>query len=366
MAVPAAPTSRSEARSAPLAILLNELSDKGDRFTPFLLAHEAWRRGRDVWVVRLDDVSILPDGAVVAVAATVPRAPAGAGAVDLAADRTAWVAALKDPANRQPEIDLASAGLVLLRNTPASQERHGFRGDNPGAAIGRLLEAHGVRVVNRPAALALAGSKAYLTALPAGSTPQTLVTRDLARVRAFVDALPGPAVVKPAVGFGGAEVFLVRPGARDTLPTMVEVIRQHGYVCVQAFVPEAEQGDLRVLVVRGDVPRVDGHPAAYRRVHAAGDFRNNVHAGGQPAAPDWGPREEALCRSVGSRLRRDGLDLVGLDIAGGKVLDVNVYNPGGLRLMAQVHGVDFAGPVLDALEADVAPGEALNLPGRES
>jgi glutathione synthase len=353
------------AADGPLAIVLNELADKGDRFTPFLLAHEAWLRGRDVWVVRLDDVSVLPDGTVVAAVAALPARPEGAAPpADPLRDRTAWVAALEDPAQRLPEVDLAAAGLVLLRNTPASQERHGFRGDNPGAVLGRLLAAHGVRVVNRPEALALAGSKIYLTTLPPGTIPATLVTRDLRRARDFVEALPGPAVLKPAVGFGGEEVFLVRPGGRDTLPTVVEVIRRHGWVCVQAFVPEAELGDLRVLLVRGEVPRVDGRPATYRRVHAPGDFRNNVRAGGRAAAPEWGPREEALCRTVGARLRRDGLDLVGIDVAGGKVLDVNVFNPGGLRLMSQVQGVDFAGAVLDALEADWAPGERLNVEPR--
>lgn len=347
-------TGRSDGATAtpgPLAIVLNETADKGARFSPFLLGYEAWLRGRAVWVVRLEDVSLLPDGRVVATVVSVPPSgsdAAGGGAVEDVRD---WVAALQNPAHRIADTDLAGAGLLLLRNTPASQERYGFRGDNPALLVGSLLQTRGVPVVNRPEALALGGSKAYLTTLPSDVAPRTLVTRDLDRVRAFVAALDGPAVVKPAVGFGGAEVFLVRPSARDTLPTIVEVIRRHGFVCVQEYVAEAANGDLRVLVVGGAVPRVDGRPAAYRRVHGAGDFRNNVHAGATAEPPEWGAREEALVAAIGPRLRADGLDFVGLDVAGGRVLDVNVYNPGGLRLAGAVHGVDFAPAVLDALTA---------------
>ena len=134
------------------------------------------------------------------------------------------------------------------------------------------------------------------------------------------------------------------------MPTIVEVIRRHSYVCVQEFVPGAAGGDLRVVLVRGEVPRAGGRPAAYLRVHGADDFRNNIHVGGEAAPADWGPREEEVCRALGPQLRRHGLDYVGVDLAGGKVLDLNVYNPGGLRLMGLMYGVDFCPAVVDLLE----------------
>jgi len=323
--------------------------------TTLWLFAEAARRGHDAWLVDFLTLGLDPAGRVTATGVR----PAGAPV-----DRAAAALALRTGALHRERLDLSGFDVALLRHDP--HDRYSSWGEKLGNPLGpfaHALERDGVRVINRPArADAWAGGVA-LAGLPERLRPRTLVSRDEAEIRAFVADLGGPAVLKPLHGSGGTGVFRVE-GPRDpNLASMVDTLAGLGYVVAQQLVPEAAAGDLRVVLWEGrPLDLGGGRPSAYRRVHRADDFRNNVHAGGTRAPASLGPAEHEVIEALGPALRADGMALVGLDLAGGRVLEVNVHAPGGLHALHALYGVDAAAVVLDRLEAGRAAGNILPAP----
>jgi glutathione synthase len=131
---------------------------------------------------------------------------------------------------------------------------------------------------------------------------------------------------------------------------MIAAVRRDGYVIAQEFVSGAEEGDVRVFMMNGHVLEVDGKHAAFRRTQAEGDIRSNVHAGGSASPVVLDERIFRLAEMVRPRLVQDGMFLVGVDVIGDKIAEINVCSPGGLSTAGQLYGVDFAGAVIEALE----------------
>lgn len=290
-------------------------------------------RGVTVGLVGADAVETHPDG----------RVWARARMAEAATDTRRLVEQLRE-AEPEPR-DLTEAGLVWVRVNP---------GRGPATAHALLLEqlAHleesGVTVLNSPRGLLLARSKLYLSRLPESARPRTLVTRSAASAREFVEGLQGPAVLKPVIGTRGRDVFLVAGAADPNFRQIVDVIARSGPVMVQAFIPEATEGDTRVLLIDGRLIERDGQAAVVRRVPSGSDFRSNVHVGGRPAPGVLTSEIRALVDAVGPRLRQDGLFLVGLDVIGGVVVEANVFAAGGFSDVEAFTGVDFLGDVVDA------------------
>ncbi|MCB9177780.1 MAG: hypothetical protein H6648_11550 [Caldilineae bacterium] len=203
-------------------------------------------------------------------------------------------------------------------------------------------------MANAPAGLSRAASKLYLARLPAATRPRTLVASEAAALRGFVAEAPGPAVLKPLSGTRGAGVFRVTP-EEPNLGAILESLLAAGPVMAQDWVPGAEAGDTRVLLLDGRPLELGGQLAAIRRVPAAGDFRSNLHAGGraEPAALDAAAR--ATLAAIGPGLVADGLRLVGVDLIGDQVIELNVFSTGGLRDAERFSGQDFSDRVVRAL-----------------
>jgi glutathione synthase len=191
-------------------------------------------------------------------------------------------------------------------------------------------------VLNRPRGLRDANEKAYILHFPA-HIPETLVTHNEGAIKAFVTAHGGRAVIKPLDGHGGAEVFLLREDDLN-LNAIIETITRVGrrYVMVQEFLPEAAEGDKRILVV-------DGEPyGAILRVPKSGELRGNIHVGGRVMQSEITPGERAIIADVAPRLQRDGLYFVGLDVIGGRMTELNVTSPTGIVEMTALDGVDYS------------------------
>ncbi len=205
-------------------------------------------------------------------------------------------------------------------------------------------------VLNRPSGLRNANEKAYILHFPR-HIPDTLVTHDAEAIKAFVDDHGGRAVIKPLDGHGGSEVFLL--SADDlNLNAIIETITRVGrrYVMVQQFLPEAAQGDKRILVV-------DGEPyGAILRVPKSGELRGNIHVGGRVVKAEITPGERAIIADVAPRLRRDGLYFVGLDVIGGRMTELNVTSPTGIQEMTVLDGVDYSDRWIAWQEAQLSAG----------
>jgi glutathione synthase len=122
-------------------------------------------------------------------------------------------------------------------------------------------------------------------------------------------------------------------------------------VIVQEYLPAAAEGDIRMFLLNGCPLEVDGSYAAFRRVASKGDLRNNMSRGGEAKPLKMTEEILAVAEAVRPKLIEDGMFLVGLDIAGNRILEVNVCSPGGLGSCEHFEEVDFCGAVLDAVEA---------------
>jgi glutathione synthase len=134
---------------------------------------------------------------------------------------------------------------------------------------------------------------------------------------------------------------------------MVEAISRDGYIICQAYIPAAQKGDIRLFLMNGVPLQVDGKYAALRRVAAKDDIRSNIHAGGKAEAVEIGKTELRVAEIIRPKLVADGMFLVGIDIVGDKILEVNVFSPGNLKSCSTLAGVDFSESILDCVERKV-------------
>jgi glutathione synthase len=180
-----------------------------------------------------------------------------------------------------------------------------------------------------------------------------LITRDLQEIKHFAKEMNGHIVLKPLQGSGGSGVFLVRPEDRANLNQIVESLLRDGYIIAQEYLPAAVDGDTRLFMLNGQPLRYKGKYAAFRRRRSGDDMRSNVHAGGKLAQAQITDEHLRLAEIVRPKLVQDGMFLVGLDIVGDKLMEINVFSPGGLDSAQKFEKVNFSNAVIDALERKV-------------
>jgi glutathione synthase len=322
-----------------LLFIVNSPQSLRATHTTVYLAAAARARGHEVAFISVDDLAYEREvtGRVVFPAQSTSREP------------SALLADLRSPGAQRADARLADFDVALLRNNPHVGDGR-FMRVNPAIELGRRLKESGTMVLNDPDGLRRAGSKMYLAGFPAAIRPKTLITCAANRVRAFLRELDGAAVIKPLYGYGGRNVFFVGRGEMANLPQIISTVRGSGYLLVQEYVPEAARGDKRVLLVGGVPLEAGGQVAVYRRLHSREDMRNNMQAGASRRRCRLTKAERELCETIRPRLIADGLYFVGLDIAGGKILEINVFAPGGLHNMRELYGVDLADAAIADLE----------------
>jgi glutathione synthase len=300
----------------------------------------AQRRASRCFVGSVDTLSLLPTGAVSIQAIRVGETSSLEG----------LVASLREA---QPEgVCVDELDAVLVRTNPGRDDRAWAH--STAMTLLRVARDRGVLVLSDPDGLARASSKLYLAELPANITPRTLVTRDRAHIDAFLHDVGGPCVLKPLSGTHGRDVFRVDAAQPANLNQIVDVLARQGYVMAQEFVPEAVEGDVRLLMLHGEVLTVGGCVAAVRRVPSGADFRSNISAGGRAVAADLTPELLAVAQAVGPLLVRDGIFLAGLDVIGTKVVEVNVFSPGGFQDAEAFTGIDFSQHVISEVARRLA------------
>jgi glutathione synthase len=258
-------------------------------------------------------------------------------------------------ARRRAAARLDEFDVVMLRFDPADDAESRTRGPTtPASPSGSSSRLAGVLVVNDPTSLANALSKAYFQHFPEVVRPKTLISRDEEQIEAFVKELGGKAVLKPLQGSGGSGVFLVNSKEAPNLSQIIEAIGRDGYVVTQEYLPEAKNGDIRMFVMNGRPLEVDGQIAAFRRVSTSDDIRSNMSTGGKAQKVNVTPEMLEMVEAVRPKLIADGMFLVGLDIVGDKLMEVNVFSPGGFGSCEALYGIDFVPAVIDDLERKVS------------
>ena len=323
-----------------LGIVVNVMDSGEAGATTYRLAADAINMGHEVWVMSTGSLAYNPDDKIGAFARTVPLG-------------RYTPARLLDVLKRDKAIDkwitLDDLDVLLLRSNPSVQRAWA---QSAGIHFGRLAMRRGVIVLNDPNGLAKAMNKLYLQTFPEIVRPRTLVTRSLGRIEKFLDD-GGSIILKPMQGSGGTGVFIVHNDEEHNLEEIFEAVSRDGYVIAQEYLPAAAEGDTRLFLMNGIPLQHRGKYAAFRRVRTGDDIRSNIHAGGRLRRAELNDTMFQLAEMVRPRLVEDGMFLVGLDIVGDKLMEINVFSPGGLGSSQKFEKVNFTHAVLSALERKV-------------
>ena len=298
--------------------------------TTFSMLREAIRRGHQVWACEPADLVWVRGARVVA---------RGARAITLTGDEHAWFTVLA-----QAELALADADAVLMRKDPPFDSEYFYATHLLGQA-----EREGARVFNKPAALRDHPEKLAILEFPQFIAP-TMVTRSAEAIRAF-HAEHQDIILKPLDGMGGMGIFRVGPDGLN-LGSITETLNQGGAqtVMVQKYLPEITRGDKRILVIAGQPV-----PFSLARIPQGSEIRGNLAVGGKGVAMPLTARELQIASALGPILAARGLLLVGLDVIGDCLTEINDTSPTCFQEITQQTGFDVPAMFLNALEKAVQP-----------
>jgi glutathione synthase len=309
-----------------LAIVLDPLDTlKTCKDSTFAMMREAARRGHELHVLMQQDV-VLRDGRVLGFAQP----------LTLTGKSDAWY-----EAGRAQEVPLNQFDAVLMRKDPPFDMEYIY-----STYLLELAEGEGARVLNRPRAVRDFNEKLAIARFPQFTAP-TLVTRQAQLIKEFLRE-HGDIILKPLDAMGGASVFRVHKDDRN-VNVIIETITQleHKTIMAQRYIPEIAQGDKRILLIDGEPV-----PHALARIPMPGETRGNLAAGGTGVAQPLSARDREIAATLGPQLRDLGLFLVGLDVIGDYLTEVNVTSPTGFQEITAQTGFDVAGMFVDAVERE--------------
>jgi glutathione synthase len=292
--------------------------------TSYALMVEAAARGWDVWTCQLEHLGLAGNDAVVdAVPTIVTPALTHAEAFQVEA--------------RQAK-RLADFDVVLMRKDPPLDVSYLHATWILDHARGKTL------LVNDPRGLRELNEHLAVLNFP-DLTPATIVTRSVDRLREFQREQGGAIVVKPVDGYGGLGIFVVRDGDLNA-SSILETSTGAGtrWTIAQKFLPEAANGDKRIILA-------DGEPiGAVLRVPADAEARGNLHVGGRAVKTEVDARDQEIIATIAPFLRQHGQILVGLDVIGGMLTEINITSPTGVQHVARLENRNVAAPILDCFE----------------
>jgi glutathione synthase len=307
-----------------LAFILDALdSIKTYKDSSYAMMEEAARRGHELSILHQEGL-LCRDGQVMS----------RSWPIALTGEKYEWYRL-----GEMAELPLSVFDAVLMRKDPPFDMEYVY-----STYLLELAQRQGARIVNRAQALRDYNEKFSITRFTRFTVP-TLVTRLETELRAFLD-VQNDVVLKPLDGMGGASVF--RLHRQDfNIGVVIETLTHYGRrtIMAQRYIPEIVKGDKRILLI-------DGKPApfALARIPKPGETRGNLAAGGRGVAQPLSARDREIAESVGPELAADGLLLVGLDVIGDYLTEINVTSPTGMREIHEQTGFSVAGMMIDAVE----------------
>ena len=258
--------------------------------------------------------------------------------IELTGDEDNW---FDETQSRRAE--LAGFGAIIMRKDPPFDSEYFYSTHMLGQA-----EREGAKVFNTPASLRDHPEKLAVMEFPQ-YTPPTLVTRNAQDIRDF-HAKHGDIILKPLDGMGGMGIFRVGAGGMN-LGSIIETLNKDGAqsVMVQKYLPEIVKGDKRVLIIGGQPV-----PYCLARIPQGNEVRGNLAAGGKGVAQPLEPEDRAIAEVIGAKLAPRGLLLIGLDVIGHSITEINVTSPTCFQEIEQQTGFKVADMFIEALEKAVA------------
>ncbi len=307
-----------------LAFILDPLDAiKTYKDSSFAMMEEAAKRGHQLFVLHQQHL-LCRDGVVQAVGAP----------IKLTGDKKAW-----HELGESSDLPLSSYDAVIMRKDPPFDMEYVY-----STYLLELAESQGALVINSPRALRDNNEKFSITRFPQ-FTVATLVTRLESEIRTFLEQ-HGDIVLKPLDGMGGASVFRLHREDHN-IGVVIETLTHYGQrtVMAQRYIKEITKGDKRVLVI-------EGKPAPYvlARIPKPGETRGNLAAGARGVAQPLSARERDIAETVGAALAEEGIVLIGLDVIGDYLTEINVTSPTGMREIVEQTGCNVAALLIDAVE----------------
>jgi glutathione synthase len=304
------------------------LADPLDHFkiykdTTYAMMAEAARRGHAIYAFQQKDMAFHVEKVV----ANVER-------ITLTGDAQDWYRAEPAAAMQLSEFD-----AVMVRKDPPFNMEYIYL-----TYLLEVAQKQGARVFNRPEAIRSHNEKLAITQFSQFTAP-TLVTCDAARIRAFHQE-HRDIILKPLDGMGGAGIFRVKDDGMN-LGSIIETLTANSAhtIMVQRYIPEIVHGDKRVLLIGGEVV-----PYCLARIPQGGEVRGNLAAGGLGVAQALSARDREIGEALAPILLKRGLLLVGLDVIGTCLTEINVTSPTCFQEITQQTGFNVAGMFIDALE----------------
>jgi glutathione synthase len=328
-----------------IGFVVNDLETEAPNYTTTRLALTALGMGHEAWYIGVADFGYDQDEAILACAHAAPGRKYASG--------TSYLAALRGAKGVVERMNLSELDVVMLRSDPSDDAIERPWAAQAGVMFCRRAMKEGVVVVNHPDGLLGALNKMYFQDFPEAVRPRTIITRDPADIKAFARSEGGRIVLKPLQGSGGQSVFLIRPEEASNLNQMIDAVSRDGYIVAQEYLPAAEKGDTRLFLMNGVPLMNEGKYAAFRRVRSGDDMRSNITAGGKVRRAKIDDVALGIADMVRPRLVTDGMFLVGLDIVGDKLMEINVFSPGGLGAAEEFEETDFTRVIIEALERKV-------------
>lgn len=307
-----------------LAFILDPLSTlKAYKDSSVAMLREAAGRGHSLFALRQQDI-VLRDQQIIG----------DAKPLHVTDDNASWFEMGSAEATPLSRFD-----AVVMRKDPPFDTEYLYT-----THLLELAQNQGARVFNRPNTLRDFNEKLAIARFPQFTVP-TLVTRRAAHIKKFLTE-HGDVILKPLDGMGGAGIFRVRSGDAN-LNVIVETLTQleSRTVMAQRYIPEITRGDKRILLIDGEVV-----PFALARIPAEGETRGNLAAGGRGVAQPLSERDREIAQTIAPVLRDLGLFLVGLDVIGDYLTEINVTSPTGFQEITLQTGFNVAGMFIDALE----------------
>jgi glutathione synthase len=310
-----------------IAFLADPLSSfKTYKDSTFAMMREAAKRGHQIYAFEQHDMALEQGLAMAEVAR-----------IHLTGEQGDWYRA--DPGESVP---LSRFDAILQRKDPPFNMEYIY-----GTYLLDMAERQGARVFNKPQAIRDHNEKLAIAQFSQFTAP-TLVSQSTTRLREF-HAEHGDVIFKPLDGMGGAGIFRVKDDGMN-LGSVIEMLTEMGTrtIMAQKYIPAIVHGDKRILLI-------DGKPVPFSlaRIPQAGEVRGNLAAGGTGVAQPLSSRDREIAESLGPVLAERGLLLVGLDVIGDFLTEVNVTSPTCFQEITDQTGFDVAAMFIDALERRV-------------
>jgi len=330
-----------------LGLVVNDIFTEYEDYTTTQIAMTATNLGHEVWYISVSQLAYSTDEHLVANARSVLQ--------HKYLSRDVYLRTLQSNKAMKTKLDLNTLDVLWLRNDPADDATTRPWAALAGINFGRLAKRHGTLVLNDPDGLSVASNKLYLQYFPEVVRPKTLISRDAKDIKEFIHELGGLAVLKPLSGSGGHNVFLIQNEEKANINQIIEAIETEGYVIAQEYLPLACNGDTRMFLM-------NGKPLLYKNKYAAmhrcrergdGDMRSNMSAGAIAQKATVTPEMLEIAETIRPRLTQDGMFFVGLDIVGNKLMEINVFSPGGLHECDLFENCKFCPEVIHTIERKV-------------